>query len=321
MSGILDPKSRVLDTIITNEGKWQLARGKFNIQYVSFSDSSTFYSFDVASGSSDASNRVYLECSNLPQDQITFETDDNGKLIAMNGSSGLSIATGKILTSSAVGFKILSGSDFSSASQEIVSTSINNFQKLLPIGTIDSVFDDQQFEISHNSISFKITNTNPIAEETEQTANVNQLDSFFYDEKLSNISNFSFLPPLNKITNLNTDPTDQAVQKQYSLGEYKAIGSTKKLTFDDINQNVEKLRQKGNVISLKFDPTTRYNNLMCQVFEQKTNELKKLDVLNFGKFIVSDQENPERQVFFVGKVFEDDFGTHTFVKLFTLIFR
>ena len=41
MSGILDNKSRVLDTVITTEGRRQLAEGGVDIQYVTFTDGAT----------------------------------------------------------------------------------------------------------------------------------------------------------------------------------------------------------------------------------------------------------------------------------------
>jgi hypothetical protein len=80
MSGILDPKSRIMDVLLTEEGRRQLANGSIRIEYASFSDSSTFYEMDILSGSSDPSNRLFFECSSSPYDQITFETDDGGLL-------------------------------------------------------------------------------------------------------------------------------------------------------------------------------------------------------------------------------------------------
>ena len=43
MSGILDKKKRILDFIITEEGRNQAANGELRIHYASFSDSAAFY--------------------------------------------------------------------------------------------------------------------------------------------------------------------------------------------------------------------------------------------------------------------------------------
>ena len=87
MSGILDSKSRVLDTIVTSLGRQQIADGKLNIRYVSFTDALTFYKADLVSGTQDATRRIYLESCNLPQDQITFEADDCGKIMPFGNAT------------------------------------------------------------------------------------------------------------------------------------------------------------------------------------------------------------------------------------------
>ena len=38
MAGLLDPKKRVLDTFMTEEGRKQASTGRMRVEYVSFSD-------------------------------------------------------------------------------------------------------------------------------------------------------------------------------------------------------------------------------------------------------------------------------------------
>lgn len=97
MSGILDNKKRVIDALLTFEGRRQMASGDLRIEYVSFSDTGTYYSKDVVSGSSDATSRIFLEACNLPQDQITFEADDGGRLKPFRNEAGIQIKDGQIL--------------------------------------------------------------------------------------------------------------------------------------------------------------------------------------------------------------------------------
>jgi hypothetical protein len=49
-----------------------LANGGLGVKYVSFTDAATFYAADLASGSADASVRLYLEQCGLPHDAIMF---------------------------------------------------------------------------------------------------------------------------------------------------------------------------------------------------------------------------------------------------------
>lgn len=81
MSGILDNKSRIIDAIITTEGRRQMAEGTFEVSYVTFSDADVVYLPDSSAGHVDPTNRIYFEACNLPQDQITFEANDEGNLV------------------------------------------------------------------------------------------------------------------------------------------------------------------------------------------------------------------------------------------------
>jgi hypothetical protein len=43
MSGILNTKQRIMDTILTQEGKRQLASGELRLNFITFTDNATFY--------------------------------------------------------------------------------------------------------------------------------------------------------------------------------------------------------------------------------------------------------------------------------------
>ena len=47
MAGILDAKSRVVDFILTNEGRRQVRNGDLKIEYASFTDRDTFYEEEI----------------------------------------------------------------------------------------------------------------------------------------------------------------------------------------------------------------------------------------------------------------------------------
>lgn len=80
--GILDSKSRILDAILTVEGRRQMAEGTFDVSYATFTDTDMFYESDAVEGHVDPTDRIYLEASNLPQDQVVFEANDAGNIIS-----------------------------------------------------------------------------------------------------------------------------------------------------------------------------------------------------------------------------------------------
>ena len=47
MAGILNPKQRIFDSIVTQEGRAQIASGKLKAEYYSFSDSGAIYQLDT----------------------------------------------------------------------------------------------------------------------------------------------------------------------------------------------------------------------------------------------------------------------------------
>jgi len=81
--GILDPKKRVVDVVMTPLGREALSRSGLNVAYASFTDGQAYYDESSISGSYDqATDRIYLEApGSLPQDTLALVTDDTGDLI------------------------------------------------------------------------------------------------------------------------------------------------------------------------------------------------------------------------------------------------
>ncbi len=224
--GILNSKNRILDTIITIEGRKQLAQGGFDIQFVGFSDKFTFYEADAVSGSADASKRIYLEAVSLPQDRITLEADDSGRLMPIELEGNLGLSKGKILSGSSLTRKdVVTDNTFASLSNEIISGSINNFDKLRIIGSKDLVFDTEEFNLSKKSINFPITETAPLSDNSVKHININDVESLFQDKRLSHIPNFKFLPPINKRTPEQPDGGFLGTFIPLEQGNYSSIVS------------------------------------------------------------------------------------------------
>lgn len=105
MAGILDSKSRIIDAILTSEGRRQLAEGTFTVSYATFTDAGVAYVPDADAGHEDPTEKFYFEACNLPQDQVTFEANDEGKLVPFRAQEmRISTSGGNISSSVSDGF-------------------------------------------------------------------------------------------------------------------------------------------------------------------------------------------------------------------------
>lgn len=322
--GILDQKKRILDTIITEEGRRQLGAGEFQIKFVAFSDKSTFYEADLVSGSTDANERVYFEAISLPQDRITFEADDSGKLMPFQTDGNIGLTAGKIVSGSSTQTKqFVTGTQFASIAGQLISGSAENFCKMRVIGSKDLFFDTENFTLNKNRLDYTITDQNPIPTSDVQNISVDDVESLFQDKRLSHIPNFQFLPPRNKPSTQEPDGS--------SLGNFTAINQESFAPFPAGTQQEKNPRHEFRVLkqqltgleveTIEFTETSRPNNLFGQFFEIRNKDVLKLDVIDFGTFPSEDPAFPDPHVFFVGKVFIDSVGRHTFVNMFTLVFE
>ena len=320
MSGILDSKTRIMDTIVTLEGRRQIANGKLQIEYVSFTDSTTFYDPDVINGSADVTTRLYFEQCHLPQDQITFEADDSGKLKPFKNNQGINAAyAGQILSSSASGSKLeyLSGSGFTSAAEALIASSLSNFKNLQALTTKDYVFDDGGFEIGPSNITFKRSKHSPV-DTSYQIRSLSELDSLFNDKHLSREKNFKYLPPINKIENKTISRKDPAVITANKIGNYPDDHTIPEYSPLLLEKDLKLIENLGFLKKITFDPASLTNNIVAQMFEINSNEINKLDVIDYGSYQYLDSI---KHAYFVGKVLIDDNGCQTFVKMFTLVFE
>lgn len=311
MSGMLDNKSRIMDVILTQEGKRQLASGDMRIEHLSFTDGGTFYLPDATSGSLTTTHRIFLEATSLPQDKIAFEADDSGNLKPINNDQlvkngnilvyGIEQVTGSI-TSSLESVSVLSGDDFSSAVTTLLLSSTENINKLQILSTFDRVFDDEGFGINADTIKFVITDRRPTP---DASIHVDKIKSLFFDQRLSHVSNFKYLPP---------------TSSGKKMGSYSQMGLKQSLSYSQLKNELNSYERFGFCKTIHIDPTSKENNLFCQFFEKRKNQLAKLDVLDYGKHKTNDPNHPIAHVFFVGKVILNEQNAHCFMHIFTLVF-
>jgi len=349
MSGILDNKSRVIDAILTTEGRRQMADGNFIVKFATFSDSGVFYQKNANSGHEDPTNKIYLECFNLPQDQIIFESDDSGNLVPFKSTDTLRTSAAESTTSASLAFTIfregqlrqydktygknylvtgsitttkITDTNFASQIEGILTASFDNFRKLKIIGSKDDVFEDNEFALSNNEITFQIV-PDELSLQMQNASTLDDIDAIFNDEKLRNVENFMYLPPIKKSSGANVDKKNikELETAGLFLGQYRPWGPIDKLTYEDISSELSKYESSAKTIY--FDPTSRDNELIAQMFEIAPDKVSKLDVIDYGK-VNNNANNPfadTHHIFFIGKVLQDSTGAANFIHLFTLVFE
>jgi len=244
MAGILDSKTRIFDSVVTDQGKSQIASGRLRIEYVSLTDGATYYEADAVSGSTDATDRIYFEATSRPQDFITFETDDSGQLLGYNIDPSLTLMGGELFkkdgeSADVNSFKFVSGSgDFASLSSGLLTSSIDNFKNLYMIGTLAGDDTKRNFSLSQNDTTYTIINTFPwIQGPSEMVTNIDSISPLFTDDRLTHIPNFKFLPPLGNepVTNpfdIYTEPTGSLLAKPPD--DYVMLNRPTELTYEDL---------------------------------------------------------------------------------------
>lgn len=340
MAGILDSKERVIDFIITPNGRSQISSGRLKIEYATLSDIQTFYRSGSVDGTADdAAERVYFETNSSPSDTITPELEAGTYTKGFRAGEfdvvGTNFALGSL--SSKTGLEettTLSGSAVTSKAGKLTENIINNFTSLRILGTEDLFSDTSEFDIGYSTGSFVITEKDLQMNEgagiylkdlapkdyfgdslpqSEKDASVNleNSPSVFSDPRFDHLPNYKYLPPLN-IADPGKDPKPMGIYPK--LDNNKDPGNS-----NTIFQNLES-RQK---LSLEFKEISRSRNLMCQVFQfLESNQLggvEKLSVVDNGLY-----EDPETgelsHIFYVGKMYKDATDSNTFINIFTLRF-
>ena len=308
MAGILNSKSRMLDTILTREGRRQIASGDLRIKFVTFTDRHTFYSQEDEDASDDASDRIYIESFHRSQDQIIFETDDEGRFLPFDGSD-IKIRRGKLYRASGPAHKEITGEEMPEAIYELLSSSANNFSDQRVIATKDIYSDTNGFEVRPESILFEINDVKPFAQNEISEIEIEKVESLHQDKRLQHLPFYKYLPPVNK-------PKAGYIDGE-PLGYYARLNQDAPMTYEDI---IEDLEGKDNVM-IEYLDTSMENNLVMQLLEVKENGVEKLALIDCGEFPSNDADNDGIRVYFAGKVFEDGNGMQTFVNMFTILFE
>jgi hypothetical protein len=304
MAGILDVKSRVMDTLVTSEGRRQIATGELRIHFASFTDRHMFYASGSDSVFEDPTSRIYFEAYSDDNDKIIIETDANGRMEPFS-SDTYSSYNGNFFAS---GSTQQTGS-IDLLTNDVIESSTRNFQRQMILGTRElwKVDKGSTLKITPAKADFYIASTTPFSSSSITKATVDDIESIFQDFRMGNVINFQYLPPITK-------PLPGTLQTG-SVGNFTRISQDSMTSWKQVQSFVEG-KQKQEFI---FDDSSPENNIIGQIFEQSGNKLDKLALIDAGAFKVEGVVYPH--VYFAGKLYRDSRGSLTFGNLFTLIFE
>lgn len=325
MAGILDSKERVMDFIITQEGKRQAGFGELRVKFASFTDHHTFYeksgSLDLPNLAEDASNRIFFEPFSRFQDVVVPELEAGYSLRPFRTSdfqiAGRTIASGTFQVGFIDRMNVLTSSDLPDAIPYLLDGITQNFSDQRIIGSVDQYSFSQDFSVSLSSPKFLIDENTNYFRSTGQigdgSVQLENVPSVFNDRRFSKFPNFMYLPPENL--------PNAGFAKGNVLAEYPKLNEKSVITLNEILQSLDG-KQKSELV---FNSTSRSNNLVCQVFESSKLGIDKLSIVDFGSFDDENPGSPEslvspgRRVLFAGKMRRDSSGAETFICLFTII--
>lgn len=324
--GLLDSKSRIIDAVITTEGRRQMATGKMKVEYFTFTDGEVAYQSSSHLGGElkvvdDPTRTFYFESPmSLPSDRITFESDDTGMLRFYNHELNINNGnirkfaplTGSVYSGTVYFSEVLTGSAFASQVEGILSSSIDNYVYLRLLKTREKLFDDT-FELSENEDTILI----PRNSISKGTIPVNFVPDLEYDTKLSSQLNFKFLPP-----NIMGDNADNLFfTEKLDLKFIK--GGKKDSRFDKTSYiGTYPTFLSGSLKKISFNMPVLSSKIVTQIFEMSAdNKVRKLDIVEVGEqFIDPNDQNRKFMVYFVGKAFKKPNGNTGFLNIFTLWF-
>lgn len=348
MAGILNNKTRIMDVIVTSEGRRQLNSGRFRPEFASFTDSQAFYESDAVSGSSDATDRITFESVSLPSDKIFLEYDDSGRLLGSSDPKVTVVGEGIFSASNIDGAVngLVSGGIFTDLAQTLITGSINNLKSHQILGSHKSENNSYRFDISQDTVEFLINNYEPFGvNPNKKTANINAIEPLIFDKRVNHSEIFQFLPPvrddgrkyghyedLNQKSILSFDDLideigelpDERFRSDADKVDMSLYGQLEDSYVNAVKQNKPQFTGKPKKV-IKFTNTTQSNNMFCQIFqvdaESHKRSMLKLEVIDFGTFRDNNDLNrPEKHVFFVGRNYTGYGNLPTFVNLFTIVF-
>jgi hypothetical protein len=329
MAGILNNKVRIMDVAVTEEGRRQMSSGKMKIEFASFTDRHTFYESDTASGSVNPIDRLFLEATSLPQDQITAEIDSSGNILSFAGGDLEVSAAGEVYRYSGASrlTQVTSSAIFSSLTASLINQSLQSFKNQFIIGSYPDNDVTPYFGKDADYLSFDISDTSPI--KSPYVPSVDNLPPNPFHDTMLFTRHTDYLPP----TFSDTAGTKKLLTKPGYKYPDLSGGNSMDKWIDAVRllfQDKPDLENSNTAAAVKDFPSHTVQllesgspdmNIACQIYETARNDTKitKLDMVDTGYW--SANTGQTYRIIYVGKTFIDSVGVPCFVRMFSLVFN
>jgi hypothetical protein len=299
MAGILNSKQRIMDVLITNNGRRQIADGTFKIEFASFSDHGMFYRDDGTGVADDAGSRIMFEAYSSNTDTIIPEINSKNS-VSMDTSSGKSVVNGSVANDDAnVAATFLSGAvDIYSSSADIIQTAIDHIDHLQIIGSTNPRVLKEYFNLSKYEVSFE-----PVKKATRQIENISAI---WAHETTNSQPQFRYMAPIYESNNV--------VQP---LATYVKLNYEPTKTFASLKNS---LGVNSQVRTVNIESSDQITNLVLQCFEPKENEVNKLAMVDYGSYF-DDTGQFLGSIYHLGKMYRDDHNNPKFIRLMSILFE
>lgn len=284
---MLDQNSRVVDSILTIEGRRQLSTGNLDVAFYAFEDSDVIYTDNGSGVLVDAATRVSFEATQKQQDTIVVRSDESGNVLA-SISGSIVISGGRAFVTS--GTVAATQDDHDDLISSVDPSRSLQYQSLLQ--TVDS-FADNEFEVSPSEITFTITDKIPL-DKRNQVGEINGSDPLYSDPLLSHIINFAYMPPVNSAGD--------------ALGQYQPIGPLEPISALTHIKDVNDLQR----VNVYMNPRPLNNRIAMQMFSFRGGDVIKLHAVDAGYAGTS-------RVIFYGRVLKNSNGALVFLRIFTVV--
>ena len=317
MAGILDNKERVMDFIITDEGKRQAGQGEMRFKFATFTDLHTFYdvsgSIENPDLASDGSERIFFEAQSRYQDVIVPELEAGMSMRPFRTKdfevAGGNIASGSAFTGISSHPNLLTGSETTENIQRVLDGITQNFSDQRIINSIDEFSLFENLILAPTTGTYNLTGQTQFFRAGKETGEIalEDVPSIFQDRRFAHFPNFLYLPPENL-------PLPGA-ERGTVLGNYPSFAEKSIVSETEIDESL----LNRDFTDVSFTETSRKNNIAIQFFESSKGNIDKLSVVDFGEFEDDDPLSPGKRIVYVGKILRDGFGAETFACIFTVV--
>lgn len=317
MSGILDKKSRVIDFVITENGRSQMQSGDIRYRFATISDKSIVYTKDhelsktkKADITDSEKHFLPLEASASLNDEINKEFDLRNYFL--NGNNDILNVE-----------NFQNSTDFdTSVNQFIAELSTGNYLKSLSYLTTSSVINKETnlkfFDSGYlnNDLDFE---SNINLYDTISAVNVQKrnIPVIALDKRFSHKNNFLYLPPVDlngedlyqkenfkNINDLEEENTSGFLFSSYNKLKDNDEVQTRDLEIIKVLRNLEK---NNDILKrvYKLEDNTDINTFLFEMFEVKSikNKIEKLNFIKIGSFYDRKSLTTKR-VYLVGKIID-----------------